>query len=96
MHFLLGGIGALIILILRLIPSTREYGIIVGWILRIIPSFSFGYGVINISSKTAYASLIGRKTPFLVYDMDIAGGDVILMSIEGLVYFILVFVVEKC
>ena len=62
--------------------------------MRLFPSFSFGYGIINISSKVAYAVLEGNFTPYDIYDMNIAGGDVLFMAIEGVVYFLLVFVVE--
>ena len=85
----------MIILILRFIKSTRDAGLIIGWVLRLIPSFAFGYGILNISSRETYATLEGKKEAYLIYDMNIAGGDVLLMSLEGLVYFILVFIVEK-
>jgi len=95
LHFLLGGIGAMIVLILRIIPSTSSAGEIVGWVLRTIPSFAFGYGIINVSSVGTFASLKGSKVIPSVYDFDIAGGDIMMMAIEGLVYYIFIFVYEK-
>ena len=58
---MLGAVGTLIVFILRLIKSTHDAGIIVGWVLRAIPSFSFGYGVLNIASKETYAIIEGKK-----------------------------------
>lgn len=59
----------MIVLILRIIPSTRSVGKIVGWILRLIPSFGFGYGIINIASKSTYAAVEGSSIAYGVYEM---------------------------
>jgi len=66
----------------------------IGWVLRLIPSFSFGYGVINMGNRSKYALDNGLTEPYGTFDMNIAGGDVLLLSIEGVVYMILVFVYE--
>ena len=94
-HFLLGAIGALVIFILRIIKSTNSVALIIGWILRLIPSFSFGYGILNISSRDTYAILEGRSSAYEVFDLNIAGGDVLMMALEGPAYLILIFVIEK-
>ncbi|EAR97153.2 ABC transporter family protein (macronuclear) [Tetrahymena thermophila SB210] len=94
-NFFCGGIIPLIIAILRIIDSTRNAGIYVGWILRIIPSFSFGYGVLNIGNRSLYAfSDSGSKTVQSAYAWNIAGGDLLMMFLEGFLYFILVFIIE--
>ncbi|KAL4488927.1 hypothetical protein ABPG72_005714 [Tetrahymena utriculariae] len=93
-NFMAGGIFPLIIFILRIIKSTRNAGIIVGWILRIIPSFSFGYGILNIGNRNLYAFFDGSKTPQSAFSMDISGGDLILTFFEGFFYFFLVFAIE--
>ena len=56
--------GALIIFILRLIKSTKDAGVIIGWILRLVPSFSFGYAILNLASRDTYAILEGRAEPY--------------------------------
>lgn len=93
-HFIMGGIIPLIIFILRLIKSTRSIGVALGWILRLVPSFSFGYGVLNIGSRTLYSRIDGNKEPYGTFDLNIAGGDVILLAIEGIVYFFLILLIE--
>lgn len=45
----------LIIWLLKVfIESTRDAAEAIQWILRFIPSFSFGYAIINISSRETY------------------------------------------
>lgn len=89
-----GGIFPLIIFILRIIKSTRNGGIMAGWILRIIPSFSFGYGILNVGNRNLYAFWDGTSSLDSAYAMNIAGGDLIFMFIEGFVYFGIVFLIE--
>jgi hypothetical protein len=39
--------------------------------------------------------LINRETEMRsAYDMDIAGGDILYLAVFGLVYFIMIFVIE--
>jgi ATP-binding cassette subfamily A (ABC1) protein 3 len=96
MHFILGAVVTLIIFILRLIESTRDAGIITAWVLRIFPSFSFAEGIINIGNKSLYA--IRNKKPigfaYDTYDLDIAGGPILMLCLIGTFSFIMVFVVE--
>ena len=62
--------------------------------LRFIPSFSFGYGVLNLGNRSLYATIVGSKKKAGVYEMDIAGGDIVFMAWTGVFYLILVFVIE--
>jgi len=38
--------------------------------------------------------VIGKKTPYEIYDMDIAGGDVLMLGIFNVVFLVLVFFME--
>jgi len=62
--------------------------------LRLIPSFSFGYGVLNIGNRSLYATKDGKKLAYGAFDMNIAGGDVLMLSLEGVVYMLLIFLYE--
>lgn len=57
--FLLGAIGPLVLMVLRLIKTTRTIALKIQWIFRIFPSFCFGYGVVNMANKSLYATVIG-------------------------------------
>lgn len=38
----------------------------------------------------------GSGSPDSAYEWNIAGGDILFTFLEGFIYFILVFVIEKC
>jgi len=59
LHLVTGSIVSLVIYILRLIPSTRSGAKIAHWFLRLIPSFSFAYGIVNACSRTTYKTIEG-------------------------------------
>lgn len=91
----MGAIGPLVIFILRIINSTKNIGLGIGWILRLIPSFSFGYGILNIGSKSLYSMRDNRdEDPYQTFDMNIAGGDILFLSLECLLYLGFVFIYE--
>lgn len=41
-------------MVLKIIKSTREYADEIAWVLRPIPSFAFGDGVLNIAAKKVF------------------------------------------
>jgi len=51
LNCIFGTIVPSIILVLRIIPSTRDFAKTISWVLRIIPSFSFGNGILLLGNK---------------------------------------------
>jgi hypothetical protein len=47
----IGGIGAIAVLVLISIPSTSDVGAKLKWVFKIEPNFAMSYGVIAISSR---------------------------------------------
>ncbi|CAD8172616.1 unnamed protein product [Paramecium pentaurelia] len=93
-HLLVGSIISLIIYILRLISSTRDVATILQWIFRLIPSFSFAYGILNACSKDIYMIMEGWTEMKSTYDMEVSGGDVLMLAIMGAFYLICIFIIE--
>ena len=93
-HFLLGAIVSIAMWVLRVVPSTRLASKTACWFLRIIPSFSFGMGFMNMSNRALYSVVEGYKDKKDVFDFDISGGDVLYLGIEGVIYFLFVFIIE--
>lgn len=92
----MGGIVPLVFFILRIIPSTRSAANAIQWIVRFIPSFSFGFGVLNIGNKELFNLVIeGSKTVPGSLSTNVAGSDIIFLAWTGFFYFIMIFVVEK-
>ena len=56
LHFLIGGLGALVVYALQIIPNTAHIGNELRWWFTIVPSFCVTYGVVY--SSTASAGLI--------------------------------------
>lgn len=94
LHLLIGSIVSLIIYILRLIKSTRDVAVILAWIFRIIPSFSFAFGILNACSKETYMVMFGWTEMKSTYDIEVSGGDILMLAISGVAYIILIFIVE--
>lgn len=69
-NFVGGGIAPIIILVLRWIDQNSNVtGRGLAWLLRIIPSFSFGEGLINLSSMTLLASFENDGKVFVPFDL---------------------------
>ena len=49
LHFLLGVVLSQVIIIFQLFDSTRQVGVALSWIFRIVPSFAFSNGILNIA-----------------------------------------------
>ncbi|CAD8078681.1 unnamed protein product [Paramecium primaurelia] len=94
LHLVVGSIISLVVYILRLIKSTRDIAKILQWIFRFIPSFSFAYGIVNSCSKATYKVLEGWTETKSTYDIEVAGADLIFLAFTGVLYIILVFIIE--
>lgn len=77
----MGGMVPLIIWLLKVfIEDAKTYAEAIQWILRVLPSFSFGYALINIASRETYMQLDDDITELQSpYHMDIAGADMLYM-----------------
>lgn len=94
MHLILGALVSIIWWLMRLIESTRSGSKIAAWFIRIFPSFTFSFGIINMCNISTYASVEGYKDVKNVYDFDISGGDILYLGLEGFVFMALVFLLE--
>lgn len=94
-HLIFGALITLILWVLRLISSTRSGAKTAAWVLRLIPSFAFAFGILNMSNITLYAAVEGYTVHKDVYDLDIAGADILMLAMDGFLYLFLIFIVEK-
>ena len=62
--------------------------------MRLIPSFSFAYGILGASSKSIYKVIEGWPYLKSTWDVDVGGTDILYLSITGIIYIVLVFLVE--
>lgn len=94
-NMIVGCIINIVMWVLRIIPSSRNFAKQFHFFLRICPSFSFGYGILNISNRSLYAAVEGYRVKKDAFDYDIAGYDLLYLGIFCVIYFILIFLVEK-
>jgi len=92
--FLVGSIGGVLSFILRLIPSTRNYMKVISWFVRPFPSYAYGYGLINIQNAQIYALIEGYQDIKQYYDLDLGGGDFLMMGVFTIVYMVLIALIE--
>jgi len=94
-NFCTGFILGLAASIFKLFDSTRNIGEILQWIFRPLPSFSMTFGFINLANRDVYTMVYDRTTQMSAYDLNLTGGDLLLMGISAIVYTALIFVVES-
>jgi ATP-binding cassette, subfamily A (ABC1), member 3 len=69
---------------------------VLAWFFRLIPSFSFGYGVLNIGNNELFSLVVEGKTSIpSSLSLEVAGADIMYLGITGFLYFFLIFAVEK-
>jgi len=92
---ILGGVVTIVVFVLRLIDSTHDVGLGLGYVFRLFPAFSFGYGLINISNRDLYRfKFYPLEEKHAALSWDIAGQDCLYLGITSVVYFLAVFFVE--
>ena len=94
-NFCTGFILGLAASIFKLFDSTRTIGEALQWIFRPLPSFSMTFGFINLANRDVYTMAYDRTTQMSAYDLNLTGGDLLLMGISAIVYTALIFVVES-
>ena len=92
--FVTGSIFPSAVFALYLFDSTRDVGKAFGWILKIFPNFCFGWGVLLIGAGQSFAGFEGRNDPYDAFDINSAGGCMLLLGIMTFVYFFLVIMAE--
>lgn len=60
-----------------------------------IPSFAFSTGILNATNKKFYQVIEGYAEVKSSYDLDITGGDILMLSLSGIFYMILVLILEN-
>ncbi len=92
--FLIGFLGSLVIFVLGLFESTKKW-VDLAFILRIIPSYSFGEGLIRMTSRKLISTFEGLKYTRDSFDLEISGWSIIYLAATSVIYFLLIFVLEN-
>lgn len=80
LNIVLGSIAPILMLVMYLFDSTRAAGKVLAWILRLSPSFCFGFGFLQIGSRDLFSNLDGRSDLYPVFSLNLAGADILMMA----------------
>ena len=93
-NIILGGFFPAGIFLMFNIQSIQKAGVVLSWVLRVFPSFGLGLGFLQIRLQDSYHKLIGKDEKVKVMSLDGAGGTIIMLMIDLVIYFILLFIFE--
>lgn len=94
LHFVFGGIGAIIVFVLRLIESTWVAGDILQWVFKIIPSFCLTDTIMFDSSKARTFLLRPELKKDSDWDINLLGGNVLVLCLHFIFWLIVLFFIE--
>ena len=92
--FVLGSIFPSALFAMYLFEESRDAGKILAWVLKIFPIFSFGWGFLNIGAKDNFKNFLELDEAMDSFDINSAGGCMLLMAMMTIFYFGVVIVVE--
>ncbi|KAL4429304.1 hypothetical protein ABPG74_002290 [Tetrahymena malaccensis] len=95
LHFVFGCIISITIFFLRIIPATASASKIICWFVRLIPSLSFGLGILNMTSRSIYQVLENSPTKESAWSINIAGGDILMIGLSIIFYSFIILLIEK-
>lgn len=92
-HFVIGCLMPSMIFIMLLFEESKEAGKALRWVFRLVPSFCFGFGILNIGSIDIFAFVL-EEEDLEPLDVESAGGDLIFMGVDFFLYLIILFIAE--
>lgn len=97
-HIFLGGIAAITCLTLSSFPSTKDYGNVAKWILKLQPSFCVIYGIVAISFRELFARIQGKEEVPAPLSFEVAGADLMFLVINIFFWLFVLYLIEtgKC
>ncbi|EAS03349.2 ABC transporter family protein (macronuclear) [Tetrahymena thermophila SB210] len=94
-HFMIGGVGAVVVAILRFSDSTHQVGVIIAWVLRIFPSFAVYDGFNNIASRKFTQVQYNLNSEPSQIDLNVMGADLIFLILSFILFTGMIIYIEK-
>jgi ABC-type multidrug transport system ATPase subunit len=92
LNFMCGVVLVTLTVMMTFIPITRDVALKLVYLFRLAPPFAAGNGLLNVVFTDFFSSLDQKQ--YTPYSLNIAGYSMIYMSVETVVYFVLVLCVE--
>ena len=98
-NLVFGSLGSTVVILLRAIDKTTKAAKIVAFIIRIIPSFAFGYGYdLLLNGKLIlyidYSIEYLNKPKSIYFELEYAGSDALFLGCTFIVYIICMIIIE--
>ncbi|KAL4432498.1 hypothetical protein ABPG74_013352 [Tetrahymena malaccensis] len=94
-HFMIGGIGAVIFMILSFSDSTHDIGVNLAWILRIFPSFAIYDGFSKLSSRKNIQIQENLSQLPSQMNLNVMGGDFMFLIISFFLFTAMLIYLES-
>jgi ATP-binding cassette subfamily A (ABC1) protein 3 len=92
-HFVAGCLAPSLIFLMLIFEESRDAGKALRWVFRLIPSFCFGFGILNIGALETFSFFL-EESDLKPLDIESAGGDLLFMGIDFVLYLIILFIAE--
>ena len=94
LHFVFGGIGTIIVFILRIIESTSKVGDILAYVFKIIPSYCLTESIIYDAGKLAFTVTRPDLKRDSDWDLDLQGGNVLALCVHFAFWNLVLIAIE--
>lgn len=94
LHFVFGGIGAIVVFILRIIPSTRSVGDALMWVFKLVPSYCLTEAIMLDSSLDRLLMLRPELAKPSNWDVTLFGGDVLVLCLHFIFWCLVLAIIE--
>lgn len=95
LHFVFAGIGAIVVFILRVIPSTIEYGDVLMWVFKLVPSYCLTEAIMVESSRSRLFLIRPELKKSSDFDITLMGGDVLALCIHFVFWSLVLIFIEN-
>lgn len=95
LHFVIAGIGAIVVFILKIIKSTQEVGDALSWVFKIIPSYCLTETIMYDSAKTRLFLVRPELKKDTDWDLYLAGGNVLVMCLHFIFWILVMIAIEN-
>ena len=93
-NFFSGTVLAIINTLLFKFDGIRPVAKVLRWFFRIVPTFCLANGMFNIGYTEALADFDDKDEPFNALELDSAGGDILMLGVDAVVYSFILFLFE--
>ena len=94
-HFVFGGVGPIVAFSLRTISGTKKIGDILGWVLKLVPSFCLTDIVGFQAGRDKFLWVRKDIKDTSDWNINLSGGNLMFLIIHFVLWSIVLFIIES-